>query len=446
MREQRASTALRVAGLYSLSFAIVSALVGAATWLFTDGELRRSLDERLHSELIALEHADRAEGREALIGDILAFDAMPGNGRYLLNAPDGTRLAGKVSVSQVSDGIHDAVLVHDNGQSETVRLDALTLPDGATLAVVGELGLMRRTELTLLGIAGGGFGVVIIIGVVGAVLTGRVLQHRLAQVDGTARAIIAGDFSRRMPISSNCDEFDQLSHTLNRMLDHIERLMGSLRQVSADIAHDLRSPLCRLRARLEQALPETQDPAYRATIADALERIDDILALFATILRICEVEAGGVRRQFAAISMAPLIAEIVEDYLPSAQDGGHTLTTGALVETNVFGSRDLLAQATSNLIENALNHTPAGTRIEVNLLRTVEGIVLEVRDDGPGIPQDMSEVARQRFGRLDASRSTPGHGLGLTMVESVALAHEGRLELADAHPGLVARLHLGKEV
>lgn len=446
MPKPRTRTALRIAGFYALSFAIVSALVAAATWHFTDRAFRRSLDERLRSELVALEHADREESRAALIADITAFDAIPGSGRYLLNDRSGRRIAGRVEIDQLPDDIGDTTLRGPDGRTEPARIVATKLGDGSTLAVVGEMTLMRRTEATLLAIAAAGFGLVIVIGIVGGILSGRVLHRRLGLVDTTARAIIEGDLTHRMPIGPKDDEFDHLSATLNQMLDHIGRLMNSLRHVSADIAHDLRSPLARLRAKLEAALHADDPEEQKAGIAAALERMDEILGLFATILRISEVDAGGLKRGFGPVELAPLVAEMVETYEAAAQESGHALQIGCNQDCVVTGSEELIGQAVVNLIENGLNHTPPGTLVTVSVACTSDGAAeIVVRDNGPGIPASHHALVLEHFGRSEASRSKPGHGLGLTMVQSIATAHGATLRLEDGKPGLIVRLVFPRE-
>ena len=206
-------------------------------------------------------------------------------------------------------------------------------------------------------------GLVIMIGIFGGILSGRALHRRLGLVDSTARAIIEGDLSRRMPVGPKNDEFDQLAATLNQMLDHIDRLMSSLRHVSADIAHDLRSPLARLRAKLETALHADDPETQRTGIAGALERMDEILRLFSTMLRISEVEAGSLKQWFKPVALAPLIAEIAENYEAPAQESGHSLRLERADDVIVNGSEDLISQAISNLLENGLHHTPPGTAI-----------------------------------------------------------------------------------
>ena len=442
MSERRTRATARIAGLYALSFAIVSLLVGAATWQFTGNALRHLLDERLRDELVALQHADEREGRAALIADIVAFDAIPGNGRYLLEDPTGRRIAGRVSITRLPDTIGDTSLRTANGSVEPARALRLSLRDGSTLAVVGETASVRRTEATLLVIAAAGFGVVIMIGVVGGILSGRALHRRLSLVHGTARAIIEGDLTRRMPVSPANDEFDQLSATLNQMLDHIGRLMASLRHVSADIAHDLRKPLSRLRAKLETALQVSEPALQNDAIADAIERMDEILGLFATMLRISEIESGVPKQWFKPVTLAPLLTEIIENYQPVAQDSGHYLQLQITDENAVInGSEDLLGQAIVNLIENGLQHTPPGTHIALALARASEGVIaIIVKDDGPGIPTEQHARVLERFGRGEASRTMPGYGLGLPLIRSIVQAHGGALRLHEDAPGLVVQL------
>jgi len=442
MPERRTRATARIAGLYALSFAIVSLLVGAATWQFTGNALRHLLDERLRDELVALQHADEREGRAALIADIVAFDAIPGNGRYLLEDPTGRRIAGRVSITRLPDTIGDTSLRTANGSVEPARALRLSLRDGSTLAVVGETASVRRTEATLLVIAAAGFGVVIMIGVVGGILSGRALHRRLSLVHGTARAIIEGDLTRRMPVSPANDEFDQLSATLNQMLDHIGRLMASLRHVSADIAHDLRKPLSRLRAKLETALQVSEPALQNDAIANAIERMDEILGLFATMLRISEIESGVPKQWFKPVTLAPLLTEIIENYQPVAQDSGHYLQLQITDENAVVnGSEDLLGQAIVNLIENGLQHTPPGTHIALALARASEGVIaIIVKDDGPGIPTEQHARVLERFGRGEASRTMPGYGLGLPLIRSIVQAHGGALRLHEDAPGLVVQL------
>jgi signal transduction histidine kinase len=439
MREPATRTAYRIAGFYALSFAVASLLLGAI-WTSASRTLRHALDERLQSELSTLLSAGAREGRAALIADIIARDQVPAGGGYLLAGPNGTRLAGNVATNMPRPGLSDVSLTLPGGGTEPARAAAIRMRSGEMLAVIGEAGSLERIEATLLAISGGGFGLMVAIGVAGGFLIGHSIHRRLSAVDDAARAIIDGNLAQRMPIGRRDDEFDRLAHTLNRMLDHIAQLMESLRHVSDDIAHDLRTPLARLRATLEAASDAADGETRDGRIDEALIRVDGLMALFGTILRISEIESGTVRGQFAAVRLDLLARDLVESYAPAAQDGGRSII--AAVEDGVAarGDERLIGQAIVNLIENALKHTLPGTRICVMVASDQGRPTLTVVDDGPGIPIDDHALVLRRFGRREASRSTSGHGLGLTLVAAIASAHRADLVLGDAGPGLSVRM------
>jgi signal transduction histidine kinase len=440
MRKSPRRTAYRISGFYALSFAIASFLLGAGIWSFASHTLRHGLDDRLQSELSTLRGAAAREGRAALIADIIARDLVPSGGGYLLIGRDGKRIAGKVDAEPLGLGFTDVRLGGRDGAPVTGRSAALRLPGGETLAVVGEMASLERVERTLLVIAGAGFGLMVAIGVAGGFLIGHSIHRRLSAVDEAARAIIDGNLGRRMPIGGSDDEFDRLSDTLNRMLDHIGQLMDSLRHVSDDIAHDLRTPLARLRVTLEAA-SEADDADDRSRrLAEALHRVDGLMALFSAILRISEIERGAVRGRFATMRLDLLTTDLIEIYAPAAIDGGRVITAAIETGVTISGDEGLIGQAIANLVENAIKHTPEGTQIRVAVARRDSRSEIEVRDDGPGVPNADHGLVLRRFGRREASRSSEGYGLGLTLVAAVAATHRAELKLADAHPGLAVTL------
>ena len=225
------------------------------------------------------------------------------------------------------------------------------------------------------------------------------------------------------------------------MLDRIAALVSNLRQVTSDLAHDMRTPLSRLRGQLD-VLHRAHGPERDILIQEALERTDDILSLFSAILRIAELDEGELHKRFVPVDLGPLVADLVETHIPLAEDSDHLIQEAACDECRVMGDRELLAQALINLIENAVRHTPAGTRIIVGTRKQGDSCRAFVTDDGPGIAADDLDRVTERFVRLDAARSSPGNGLGLSLVKSVAEAHGGRLELNDSGPGLDATLIL----
>lgn len=283
--------------------------------------------------------------------------------------------------------------------------------------------------------------------IAGALLLGGYLRKRLGDITATADAIISGDMDQRMAVGTRIDEFDRLSLTLNNMLDRIAALLGNLRQVSSDVAHDLRTPLARLRHKLERALSEAGDPpTQRRTIKEAIDQTDDVLGLFAAILRISEIEGGSVRQAFTRIDLSALASDLAESYAPAVEDRGRTLRSDIAPDIAIHGDRELVAQAIINLLDNAQFHTPKATLIDLPLHSEDGRVRLTVRDNGPGVPADDRDRIAARFTRLEDSRTTSGHGLGLNLVSAIALLHDGKLEFSDNHPGLAASVILPEAI
>lgn len=283
-----------------------------------------------------------------------------------------------------------------------------------------------------------------IIGLCLGVLLGLIMaRHALGRLDAINRltaATLRGNLAARVALSGSGDEFDQLAGNLNGMMNRIDRLVSAMRGVTRNIAHDLRTPLNRLRTRLESALiGEDLGDAGRAeaTLVLAIEDIDNVLATFSAILGIARVEGMAARQGFSQVSMTKLIADAVDLYSPLAEEQGSSLTTEAADRVPaVDGDPQLIFQALVNLIDNALKYGRPGNQVVVSLGRVRDEVRLAVADRGPGIPADQREAVLQPFVRLDASRHTPGIGLGLSLVAAVAEFHQARLELADHQPGL----------
>ena len=277
----------------------------------------------------------------------------------------------------------------------------------------------------------------------GALVLGGYLQRRLHAISRSAEAIIGGDIRTRVPVSNSRDEFDQVAATLNRMLDRIEGLLENLRQISSDIAHDLRTPLARLRNSLERGLAEKEDANHAAAVLeDALQRVEEVLSLFAAILRIAEVESGETRRLFKPVDVSELVSGLAESYGSAIEEGGRSLISSIEPSLEVNGDSELLSQAAINLIENAQQHTPAGTLIRLTAAAVGERRHIQVAETGPGSPKHELGRVVERFARLDRSRSTAGYGLGLSLVDAIAKLHGGRLALKNLDPGLSAVIEL----
>jgi signal transduction histidine kinase len=264
------------------------------------------------------------------------------------------------------------------------------------------------------------------------------VHRRLAAISGTAEAIIDGDLGRRVPVRGSNDDLDRLAITFNRMLDRIATLMESLKQVSSDIAHDLRTPLTRLRQKLEAGLAVPGDRAH--ALEGALVDLDSILDTFAGLLRIAQIESGARRAAFRSSDLSAIGHTVVEAFAPSAEDAQQTLRLEGDASVPVVGDPELLTQMLVNLVENALRHAGPGTDIRVTASRGESAATLAVIDNGPGVPSQDRERLFDRFYRLERSRSTPGSGLGLALVAAVARLHGAEVRLIAAEPGLEARV------
>ena len=294
-----------------------------------------------------------------------------------------------------------------------------------------------RTRIYLIG-----FGSIVLIVVGGMVFFVVTIGRRIGETRRTVEAIIDGDMARRVPIHPSGGEFAQQAMAFNRMLDRIADLMASISNVSNDIAHDLRTPLARLRSQLALTLRRAETAAQRKDLEAAIAMSDELLAMFAAMLRIAEVEGGDRRAAFARFDVADSVQEVGEMMQPVVVDSGRQLDIVVKEPAEIVGDRQLLGQAMVNLIENAIRHTPLGTRIAIGVVSADVATILTVTDDGPGIAADQRKLALRRFGRIDASRHDEGHGLGLALIDAIVRLHRGTLSLDDAGPGLRVAISL----
>ncbi|MGB5834355.1 MAG: HAMP domain-containing sensor histidine kinase, partial [Thiohalocapsa sp.] len=297
---------------------------------------------------------------------------------------------------------------------------------------------------------GWGLAITAALALFGSWLMSAGVVRRIEAINEVSREIMDGDLSRRVPGDGSDDEFDQLAVNLNRMLARIEALMASVRQVSDNIAHDLRTPLSRLHTKLSQ-LRDTDLPAESAAEVDgAINDAEELLSAFNGLLRIARVEAGSRRAAFADLDLVPLLQDVAELYEPLSADKGQVLEVNPVLSSRqcagdalrVHGDRDLLFQAVANLLDNAIKYTPDGGHIKLCAKSVEKTCEIGVSDSGPGIPAELRNKVLQRFYRVDESRSAPGHGLGLSLVQATAKLHGAGLRLEDASPGLRVVLSL----
>ena len=296
-----------------------------------------------------------------------------------------------------------------------------------------------------------GLAITAALALLGGWLMSAGVVRRIETINEVGREIMDGDLSRRVPSDGSGDEFDQLAVNLNRMLARIEALMASVRQVSDNIAHDLRTPLSRLHTKLSQLRDTDRSPESAAGVDAAILDAEELLSAFNALLRIARVESGSRRAAFARLDLVPLLHDVAELYEPLAADKAQRLqvlparsagSADADAELRVHGDRDLLFQALANLLDNAIKYTPHGGEIALRARSVDDAIEITVADSGPGIPAPLRDKVLQRFYRIDASRSEPGHGLGLSLVQAVAQLHAAELRLEDAAPGLRVVLRL----
>jgi signal transduction histidine kinase len=279
---------------------------------------------------------------------------------------------------------------------------------------------------------------------VGAVMAARI-QARITEVEATLHRVALGDLTARLHVSGRRDDLDQIFGAINHALARLGGLVEAMRQVSADIAHDLRTPLNRLRIRIEAAAEaEAQGLPVAADLAAALADSDAISQTFSALLRIAQIEAGSARQKFTALDLAAVFEAVVEAYAGVAEDALMALTCQTGGPAIVEGDKDLLTQAAANLIENALRHCPAGTAIRCSVGTIGAGVVATVCDSGPGIPEAERDNVLRRLYRLEKSRTTEGSGLGLALVKAVADLHLAQLTLTDARPGLCVSLRFAR--
>lgn len=429
-----------LAALASILLSIATIVLGGIVYLVSHEALEQQLDHRIAAETSNLRTIAERDGIDALRATIArSEDGHNANGLgYMLFAGTGAKVAGKFDAALPRPGWHELLPFHDARERANIA-QALATPlrGGYTLVVAADRTPIDEIDRSILMIFSAAFGAMLLIGVTCSWGLGFAVRRRLARINATAEAIIDGDLSRRVDRDDTPNEFDKLAETLNRMLDRIGGLLDNLRQVTTDIAHDLRTPLARQKQILEAALDTDLDAdAYRHAIRRAADSSEEILNIFTAMLRISEVETYQVREAFRPVDLAEVAERVTDAFRPSAEMTGHEITLEADADTIVEGDRHLLAQMCANLVENALRHTPSGTRIAISIRRRAGATLLVIADTGPGVPPEDRARVLQRFVRLERSRSTPGHGLGLSLAAAIARAHFATIELSDAAPGL----------
>jgi signal transduction histidine kinase len=456
------TTTFRLALIYAAVFSLSVILLFAFVYWTATVLVDRQRQQAVITDINDLKDEFSTLGLPGLL-DAVVDRSRPdrvGNGVYLLVDPHFQPMAGNLAAWPRSPSITgrwlsfpiEARRFSDKDESHALA-EALevALPGGYHLLVGQNTMPQRRMQVAIIEALVWSLLAMICLGLAGGLLLSRNMIRRIELINRSAERIMRGEVKHRIPVSQANDEFDRLSENLNRMLEEIERLVGGIRAVTDNIAHDLRSPLTRLKNRLEMAREESGGPGERhAAIERAIQETDQLLATFAALLSIADAESGARRGDMAPVDLGEVASDVVELYQPLAEEHGLTLSlttpgplggSGAMVQ----GNRQLLLQAVANLIDNAVKYGEGGSRIRVEVAEQVAGASISVADDGPGIPATERGHVLERFVRLDASRTTPGSGLGLSLVAAIARQHAASLELTDtrtgaSRPGLTAIL------
>ena len=439
----------RLAITQAVLFALCAAVLFGVVYSTVIAYARHQLKTAVSTEFSALAGEEDPAGVEELTATIAARSRDLGSEghSYRLQSADGQRLAGTMPAMDLVPEWRElriagnAVLPPDD-EPHSILVQARPLPFGGALFVGRDMRDLAELKEVLQQTFAVTTAATLALAILGGAITSRGYLRRVEAVNATTRTIIeGGDIAARIPVQGTQDEFDRLAVNLNAMLARIQALMEGLRQVSNDIAHDLRTPLTHLRQRLELARTEaTTIPQYDAVVEATIADTDAILKTFAALLRIAQVEAGTRRTGFTELSLSELCAAIAEIYGPVAEDNGQQIRASLAPNVWTRGDRELLTQLLANLVENAIRHTPGGTRISLTL-RLDQNPSIVVADEGPGIPAAVRPHVFRRFFRGDHSRSSDGTGLGLSLVRAVADLHDISIDLQENNPGLRVSLN-----
>lgn len=442
----------RLAALYVAIVAVGIASLLTAVYFLTARVLDREVDAIIQAEVNGLVDVYRQGGLLQLIGTLhRRSDSWGRTGAvYLLANPDGSRVAGNIArwpshVVNNSKWIEFDIDASERGGvvSHPVRAQAFVLSGGPSLLVGTDILERKRLASRLRYAMFWCASLCVILGTAVTYIYSQGVRRRVSSIALTCESIISGGMSRRLAIENTKDEFDELSRTVNHMLDRIEQQTEILRTTFDSAAHDLRAPLYRARVRIEETLQHADvSTSVRDTMEATLLELDRVQRTLGTLLQIAQAEGHGLELSVEPLDLAALANEIVDLYQPEATTHGITLVARTPRPVPMRGNRQLLAQALVNLVENALKYVPQSGHVFIDVNNAPDGIVLAVADDGPGIPAEDRERVLQPFMRLERDRASTGSGLGLSLVAAVMRLHRATMELLDNQPGLVVRCRL----
>jgi signal transduction histidine kinase len=431
---------LLYAGIFCASFIALFAIIYWSTARYMD----RQLDDTVSNEIAEIE-SDVANGSVASLQNIVSGLTLNSPGFfYLLQDHDGNVLAGNLPAMAPIVGIIDRAHVEIQDRTLSLRGKGVSLNENAFLFVGLNTIELHKMQRAIARTFVWGLIATIFISLLSGAFISFAMLARVEALSKVSREIVNGDLDRRISLRGSNDEFDHLAVSLNTMFDRIQGLMDGLRQVSTDIAHDLRTPLTRLRQRIEMTLRKADDVASLRTAFQAtLKDVDSILDTFSALLRIAQLETSERRAKFTDVDLTDLLRTAIELYAPMAEEKEQSIIEKIDDGLTIRGDRELLLQLFANVLENAVRHSPSRALIEVGARRLVDGTVVSVCDNGPGIPEEMRTKVFQRFFRLEPSRTTPGSGLGLSLVKAIASLHNISFELLSNEPGLIVQVKFG---
>jgi signal transduction histidine kinase len=431
----------RLSAIYAGVFALSVVILGALVLVTTNQALRDQIVVFSSSDIAAIRDGYASEGIPEAREVMHQLMAGPGSAGFYLLQKDGKVLDGNAPAMPAHSGLSQVSFSSGGRDHEVLGVGAFLAPGLYVFAGSGtaELHAVQSHILKVMLLL---FAGAMLLAVAGGSLVSWSFLRRTDAMARACRDIMDGDMKRRIPVRGTQDELDRLAETINEMLSRIAALMENLSQVSNDIAHDLRTPVTHLRHRLERARAESETVEdYRTALETAIAKADEILGLFSALLRIAQIEGGARRAAFAPLELGQLLEHLCQLFEPVADEAGHILRLDNPGREIVRGDRQLLIQLFSNLIENAIVHTPPGTNIVLSLRRAAGHAVVEVGDDGPGVPRDEHQRLFRRLYRREASRSQPGYGLGLSLALAIAELHGAAIRIQDgARPGLTVEV------
>jgi len=431
-----------LAVLYTLIFVASVSILGVVFYLIVQNSLDRQITSRVDAEIALLYQELTSEGRDALVAEVQERTAVSPALDYLVADASGRRLAGNLPSMPNTVGWSDLSEPPSRrgDRPRDLRVRNVALPQGLRLAVGDDLAPIENIRSALIEALGWSLLAAPMLSLAGGLALSFGFLRRVDTITRTADAIIGGDLNQRIPTRGTNDNFDRLSETLNQMLDRIQALIDSLRQVSNDIAHSLKTPLGHLRQKLRTARASDGLKCKKAIDA-AMADVENLLETFSALLRIAQIEAGTRRVGFGQVEVSSLLAHLAESYSAAAEHEGKSITQNIAPKITTWGDKALLTELFSNLLDNALRHTPRGTNIEVSLADS--NAVAFVADNGPGVPTGDRDLIFRRFYRSECSARTPGHGLGLSIAAAIADLHGITLSAEDNKPGLRIRVSFG---